>query len=148
MNHQRVSEIFFEETYHVPPEQTAKALFARLPHGSGYAERLLECLATGYLVAVIESVCIREMQQHVDDTEVVVGRTIRIDHCAPIPPGVPLRLRGWLQNVGDRSATFLVRAHDAHGTVCEAAVTLVAAERAQLESRLSAKLIASQGAGA
>ena len=144
MNHQRVSEIFFEETYNVPPEQTAKSLFARLPHGAGYAERLLECLATGYLVAVIESICIREMQRHVGDTEVVVGRSIRIDHCGPIPPGAPLRLRGWLQSLGERSATFLVRAHDAHEVVCEAAVTLVAAERAHMEGRLSAKLHALQ----
>ena len=29
---------------------------------------------------MIESICIREMQQHVDAAEVVVGRTIRIDH--------------------------------------------------------------------
>jgi hypothetical protein len=65
-NHQGVSEIFFEESYTVPADQTAKSLFSRLPHGSEYAERLIECLATGYLVAVIESICIREMQQHVD----------------------------------------------------------------------------------
>lgn len=54
MNHQGVSEIFFEESYTVPADQTAKSLFARLPHGNGYAERLIECLATGYLVAVVE----------------------------------------------------------------------------------------------
>ncbi len=101
MNHQGVSEIFFEESYTVPADHTAKSLFARLPHGTGYAERLIECLATGYLVAVIESICIREMQLHVDAAEVVVGRTIRIDHRAPIPPGSPLRLRGWLERLGD-----------------------------------------------
>ena len=46
MNHQGVSEIFFEDSYTVPADQTAKSLFARLPHVSGYAERLIECLAT------------------------------------------------------------------------------------------------------
>ena len=66
MNHQGISEISFEETYNVPPEQTARALFSRLPHGSDYAQKLIECLATGYLVAVVESICIREMQRHVD----------------------------------------------------------------------------------
>lgn len=143
MNHQGVSEIFFEESYAVPADQTAKSLFARLPHGSGYADRLIECLATGYLVAVIESICIREMQQHVDAaTEVVVGRTIRIDHCGPIPPGSPLRLRGWFERMGERSATFRVQAHDAHEVVCEATVTLVAAQRAQMESRIAAKVLA------
>lgn len=47
MNYQGVSEIFFEESYTVPADQTAKALFARLPHGNGYAERLIECLGHG-----------------------------------------------------------------------------------------------------
>lgn len=145
MNHQGVSEIFFEESYNVPADQTARSLFARLPHGSGYAERLIECLATGYLVAVVESICIREMQLHVDTTtEVVVGRSIRIEHRGPIPPGSPLRLRGWLERLGDRSATFRVQAHDAHEIVCEAVVTLVAAQRAPMESRIAAKLSALQ----
>ena len=148
MNHQGVSQIFFEETYTVPADQTAKSLFARLPYGSEYAERLIECLATGYLVAVVESICIREMQLHVDAVrEVVVGRTIRIDHRGPIPPGSPLRLRGWLERLGDTSATFRVQAHDAHEVVCEATVTLVAAERDQMDSRIATKVLALQCPG-
>ncbi|WP_110961943.1 thioesterase family protein [Acidovorax sp. ST3] len=144
MNHQGVSEIFFEESYTVPADQTAKSLFARLPHGSGYAERLIECLATGYLVAVIESICIREMQQHVDAAEVVVGRTIRIDHRGPIPPGSSLQLRGWLERMGERSATFRVQACDTDEVVCEAAVTLVAVQRTVIETRIAAKVEALQ----
>ena len=144
MNHQGVSEIFFEESYTVPVDQTAKSLFARLPHGSGYAERLIECLATGYLVAVIESICIREMQQYVDEAEVVVGRTIRIDHRGPIPPGSSLRLRGWLERMGERSATFRVQARDTSEVVCEAAVTLVAVQRTAIETRIAAKVEALQ----
>lgn len=101
MNHQGISEISFEETYSVPPEQTARALFSRLPHGGDYAQRLIECLATGYLVAVVESICIREMQRHVDaDSEVVVGRTIELEHKGPIPPGSTLKLRGWVERLG------------------------------------------------
>ena len=144
MNHQGVSEIFFEASYTVPADQTAKSLFARLPHGSGYAERLIECLATGYLVAVIESICIREMQQHVDAAEVVVGRTIRIDHRGPIPPGSSLRLRGWLERMGERSATFRVQACDTGEVVCEATVTLVAVQRTVIETRIAAKVEALQ----
>jgi predicted thioesterase len=145
MNHQGVSEIFFEESYTVPADQTAKSLFARLPHGSDYAERLVECLATGYLVAVVESICIREMQRHVDPTaEVVVGRSLRIEHRGPIPPGSPLRLRGWLERLGERSATLRVQAHDPHEIVCEATVTLVAAERARMDCRIAAKVLALQ----
>lgn len=88
------------------------------------------------------------MQQHVDaDAEVVVGRSIRIDHRGPIPPGSPLRLRGWLERLGDRSATFRVHAHDAHEVVCEATVTLVAVQRTQMESRIAAKVLALQCPG-
>lgn len=145
MNHQGISEIFFEETYSVPPEQTARALFARLPHGSDYAERLIECLATGYLVAVLESVCVREMQRHVDaDAEVVVGRTVRVEHKGPIPPGSTLILHGWVQRLGERSATFCVQACDDHEIVCEATITLVAAPRASMESRITTKVNALQ----
>ncbi|MFZ2326765.1 MAG: hotdog domain-containing protein, partial [Rhodoferax sp.] len=141
MNHQGVSEISFEETYCVPPEQTARALFSRLPHGSDYAERLIECLATGYLVAVIESICIRGMQQHVDaTTEVVVGRTIQLEHKGPIPPGSSLKLRGWVERLGERSATFCVQVSDDHEVVCESSVTLVAAQREPMESRIAAKV--------
>lgn len=141
MNHQGISEISFEETYGVPPEQTARALFSRLPHGSDYAQRLIECLATGYLVAVVESICIREMQRHVDaDSEVVVGRTIELEHKGPIPPGSTLKLRGWVERLGQRSAKFRVQASDDHEVVCEGRVILVVAPRAPMESRIAAKV--------
>lgn len=141
MNHQGISEISFEETYSVPPEQTARALFSRLPHGSDYAQRLIECLATGYLVAVVESICIREMQRHVDaDSEVVVGRTIELEHKGPIPPGSTLKLRGWVERLGQRSARFRVQASDDHEVVCEGCVILVVAPRAPMESRIAVKV--------
>ncbi len=141
MNHQGISEISFEETYSVPPEQTARALFSRLPHGSDYAQRLIECLATGYLVAVVESICIREMQRHVDAiSEVVVGRTIELEHKGPIPPGSTLKLRGWVERLGQRSARFCIQASDDHELVCEGSVILVVAPRESLESRIAVKV--------
>ena len=39
-------------------------MFGVLPHGKGYAERLVNAMANGYLVAVLESICAREMQPH------------------------------------------------------------------------------------
>lgn len=141
MNQQGVSEICFQEIYAVPKDQTARSLFARLPHGGDYAQTLIECLATGYLVAVVESICIREMQMHVDATvEVVVGRTVHIEHRGPIPPATRLRLRGWVEGLGERSATFRVQAHDEHELVLDGTVTLVAAHRASIESRIATKI--------
>ena len=95
MNHEQVSQICFEESYTVPSEQTARSLFARLPHGKHYAETLIECLATGYLIAVVESICIREMQRLIDPAvEVVVVQTIHLEHCGPVPPCARIRLSG------------------------------------------------------
>jgi fluoroacetyl-CoA thioesterase len=147
MNQQGVSEICFEETYAVPQDQTARSLFARLPHGSDYAQTMVECLATGYLVAVVESICIREMQRHVDSmVEVVVGRTVHIEHRGPVPPSTRLRLRGWVEGLGERSATFRVQAHDDHELVFDGTVTLVAAHRASIESRIATKVDALEAA--
>lgn len=142
MKHQQISEICFDESYTVPTNQTARSLFTRLPHGMSYAETLIECFATGYLVAVIESVCIREMQRQIDPvTEVVVGRNIDIKHCGPIPPGARIRLSGWVERLGTRSATFCVRAFDHQELVCEGSVTLVAADRSAMELKIAAKLV-------
>lgn len=141
MNHQQVSEICFEESYTVPSDQTARSLFTRLPHGKLYAETLIECLATGYLIAVVESICIREMQLQIDPSvEVVVGRTIHLEHCGPIPPGATIRLLGWVEGLGQRSVTFCIRAYDDHELVCDGKVTLVAADRAAMESKIAIKV--------
>ena len=55
-----------------------------------------------------------------------------------------LYLRGWFERMGERSATFRVQAHDAHEVVCEATVTLVAAQRDQMESRIAAEASAAE----
>ena len=149
MNHQGVSEIVFEETCAVPSDQTAKSLFMRLPHGRDYASTLIECLATSYLLAMAESICIREMQRHIDaELQVIVGRSIRIEHLAPIPSGTTLRLRGWVEQVGQRSATFFVRAHDSREPVCECTMTLVAVQRSSIEAHIATKARSIQGAEA
>lgn len=141
MNHELISQICFAEIYVVPSHLTARSLFTRLPHGMAYADTLVECLATGYLIAVVESICIREMQQHIDtDIEVVVGRSMRIEHRAPIPPGAAIHVSGWVEQVGRRSTTFRIRAFDDHELVCEGQVTLVAADRKAIESTVAAKL--------
>jgi predicted thioesterase len=144
MNHQQVSEICFEEIYTVPACQTARSLFTRLPHGRHYADAMLECLATGYLIAVVESICIRELQGQVDPlSEVIVGRNIRVEHRGPVLPGASIRLSGWVERLGKRSVTFCVRAYDDHELVCDGQVTLVAADRAVLESKIAGKAVSS-----
>lgn len=145
MNHQQVSQIFFQETYTVPFDQTARSLFTRLPHGRLYADAMIECLATGYLIAVVESICVREMQRQVNAAvEVIVGRVINVEHLGPILPGAKIRLAGWVERLGKRSATFCVQAYDDLELVCDGKVTLVAADRAALESKIAGKALSMQ----
>ncbi len=140
MNEQGISQICFEEACIIHPDQTAKSLFSRLSHGCAYAHQLLDGLATGYLVALIESVCIREMLHHLDPTtEVIVGRAVNIQHCAPAAPGKQVWLRGWTTRMGERSTTFAVQVFDDHEAICDGSVTLMAAPRKALEARLASK---------
>lgn len=109
----------------MPAEQAVSALFARLPHGCDGAERIVNCLATGYLVTAIESICTGLLQRHVHaDDEVVVGQRVHIEHRRPLPAGARITLCGWVGALGERSATFRVHAQHAQELVCEAIVTL------------------------
>ena len=141
MNEQGISEICFEDVCAVDPDQTARSLFNRLAHGRAYAHQLLEGLATGYLIALIESVCIREMLRHLDPMEeVIVGSAVNIQHRAPVPPGKQFSLRGWTSQLCERKATFTIEAFDEHELICEGTLTLVAAARHAIEERLARKL--------
>lgn len=140
MKHCEISQIFFSETYVVPVEQTAQNLFRSLPHGKNYADRLINAMATGYLVAVLESICTREMQMHLNhDEETVVGSSVQCQHRAPIPPGAIIKVDGWVIGIGDHEATFWVQASDEQEVVCEGQIRFAVVERAQIEMKIQRK---------
>lgn len=140
MKHCEVSQIFFSETHAVTVDQTAQTLFRSLPHGKAYAERMIKAMATGYLIAVLESICAREMQMYIDhDEEVVVGSSIQCEHCAPIPPGAIVRIDGWVIGIGEHEATFWVQASDEHELVCEGRIGLSVVRRSQIELKIHRK---------
>ena len=110
MDHCAVSQLFFCEKYRVPPEQTARHLFGRLPHGKGYADRMVDAMATGYLVSVLESICARELQPLLDQDEETVVGSVEFQfrhHRAPIAPNTLIKVDGFIVGIGDREATFL-----------------------------------------
>lgn len=140
MKHCEISQIFFSETYVVPAEQTAQRLFQLLPHGEAYACRLINAMATGYLIAVLESICLREMQMHLDhDEETVVGCSVQCKHRAPIPPGAIIKVDGWVMGIGDSEATFWVQASDEQEVVCEGQMRFAVVKRAQMEMKIQRK---------
>jgi len=140
MNQPGVNQIFFEES-HVVPIEHARWLGSQECGDDGRPESELRCVATSDLVAVIESVCVRQMQVHIDAAiQIAASRTIRVDHRGPVPAGSLLRLRGWVDLLGGRSVTFRVQGFDDHELVCEALVTLMVMRRASMESRIAAKV--------
>jgi predicted thioesterase len=134
-------EISFVEVCTVAADQTAKGLFGRLSNGKAYASQMVEGLATEYLVAIVESICIREMLRKMHlTTEVIVGAAEDIRHLAPVPPGKQLWLRGRTTHLSDRKAVFAVQACDDHEVVCEGTMTFVAASRVRMEACLARKV--------
>jgi len=140
MNQPGVNQIFFEESHIVLADHAARPPGSQIPGGAVCAESTVRCAATADLVAMVESICVREMQAHIDGAiQIAVSRTIRIDHRGPVPVGALLRLRGWVELLGGRSVTFRVQGFDGYELACEATVTLVVMRRASMESRIAAK---------
>jgi predicted thioesterase len=142
MDHCAISQVCFYERYRVPPEQTARHLFGRLPHGKGYADRMVDAMATGYLVAVLESICARELQPLLDPgEETVVGSSVQCRHRAPIAPNTVLKVDGFVVGIGEREATFYVRASDDHEVVCEGRIRFGIVHKAQMDERIQRKCV-------
>jgi fluoroacetyl-CoA thioesterase len=132
-----ISQIFFKETYTTPIEQT---LFDLLPRDKSSAALSGNVMATGHLVAVLESICAREMQAHLDhDEETLVVSSMQCQHRAPIPPGAFVTVDGWATGVGDREASFWVRASDEQEIVCEGHIRFAIVKRLQLERKIQRK---------
>ena len=140
MSHCGITQILFSETYTVPAEQTSQRMFGVLPHGKSYADRLVNAMANGYLFAVLESICAREMQTHLDhNEETLVLSSMQCQHRAPIPPGALVTINGWVTGVADQEATFCVQASDEQEIVCEGQIRLTIVQRSQIEKRLQRK---------
>jgi predicted thioesterase len=143
MNQPGVNQIFFEESHLVSADHPAPSPGSQPLAGAVCVEATIRCVATAELVALVESICVREMQAHIDGAiQIAASRTIRIEHRGPVPTGSLLRLRGWVELLGGRSVTFRVQGFDDHELVCEATVTLVVMRRASMESRIAAKIVA------
>ena len=140
MSHCGITQILFSETYTVPAEQTSQRMFGVLPHGKSYADRLVNAMANGYLFAVLESICAREMQTHLDlNEETLVVSSMQCQHRAPIPPGAFVRISGWVTGVEDQQATFWVQASDEQEMVCEGQIRFAIVQRAQIEKKIQRK---------
>jgi fluoroacetyl-CoA thioesterase len=140
MNHGAASQILFSETYTVPADQTSQRMLGVLPHGKSYSDRLLNAMSNGYLIAVLESICAREIQAHLDHSEeTIVVSSMQCQHRAPIPPGALITVDGWVTGIGGHEANFWVRASDEQEIVCEGEIRFAIVQRAQMERKIQRK---------
>ncbi len=111
MNHEAVSQICFAQSFEVLAHQTARAVFANLPFGAGYAVLLADVLSTAQLLAHLESICMDAMHHHIDwPSERVLGTSMKLDHCGAATVGERIEVSGFVTGLGDRSVQFHVRA--------------------------------------
>jgi predicted thioesterase len=126
--------------YEVPEALTARHWFETLPHGAGYARRLMPVMATGALVAVAESVCAQALQPYLAPGDTVVGTKVEIEHTSPAPAGTELRLQARVVDVRDRGRQvhFDVDAKARDRLVCSVRVVLRAVDAVRFGARLAA----------
>ena len=129
-------ELSFSRTVEVTEAQTARMLFATLPHGAAYAHRLVPAMATGLLIATIESVCILELQSQIAEGETVVGTDVDMRHLAPALPGRALRIAGSGRHAASK-AHFDVVVDGNDGRIATAHVVLAVVDEKRFASRLA-----------
>jgi predicted thioesterase len=140
MNPERLAQLFFDDACVALPEQQARRLLNALPHARGFAGRVVDGMAAAHLVAVIESMCVRELQPHLDPQEdAVVAAQIDCRHCALLAPGSRIRITGWVERLDPREVTFRVAAQDRREQVCEGRVRLAIVARDQVSRVLLRK---------
>lgn len=136
--HPHAADSAFEHFVCTTEEQTARRLFETLPLAEAYAPRMVQALATGLLVATVESACIADMQRHLADGETVVGTEVEVRHLGPALPGHRLRIRGrgrW--SARPRRATFDVTVDDGNGPVATARLVLTVVGAARFAAGLT-----------
>ena len=136
MNHEAISQVFFDERRDAP----SGPLFRECSEHAMIAGGDIDAIATGYVVSLLESICARELERLVDaDEEAVVGKLFVCRHCAPVAIGGRMRLTGWVERIGERSTTFRVQAQDDHERVCEGRIAFDIVPRARIASAMSRK---------
>jgi fluoroacetyl-CoA thioesterase len=103
-------------SFTVPESKTVPALY---PEAAEF-QAMPRVFATGYLVGLIEWVCIQTVAPHLDwPREQTVGTHFDLSHSAPTPPGCDVRVDVELIEVDKRRLRFRVSARDDAGVVSE-----------------------------
>jgi len=94
--------------YPVPDNKTVPHLY---PEVADF-QTMPRVFATGYMVGLMEWVCMQAMAPHLDPGEGSLGVHIDVSHLAATPPGLTITVDVECTEVVGKRITFKVKAHD------------------------------------
>ncbi len=104
-----------EFRFRVPESKTVPNLYPESPE----FQAMPQVFATGFLVGLIEWVCIKVINPHIDwPNEQTVGTHVNLSHSAATPPGLEVRTKVKLIEVDGRRLLFEVEASDGVDIIC------------------------------
>lgn len=95
-------------SYTVPENKTVPFTYPEAPEIAS----MPKVFATGFMVVLMEWVCIQLMTPHLDEGEGSLGTGIDVSHLAATPPGLTVTVDVECVEVSGRKLVFKVRAHD------------------------------------
>ena len=94
--------------YRVPDDKTVPHLY---PEVADF-QAMPRVFATGYMVGLVEWVCMQAMAPHLDPGEGSLGVHVDVSHTAATPPGLTVTVEAECLAVDGPRITFKVKAHD------------------------------------
>jgi len=139
MHSDAMRRIVFDERYAIPGSKPARAVI-ELPDGLTSCGGSPHGMATAYLIALLESICMRELECFIDRAdETIVGTAVDCRHCAPVAPGAVIRVSGWVERIDGDQVRFRVQAQDEQERVCEGSICLAIVHRDRINLRILRK---------
>ena len=94
--------------YRVPDDKTVPHLY---PEVADF-QTMPRVFATGYMVGLIEWVCMQAMAPHLDPGEGSLGVRVDVSHMAATPPGLTVTVDVECTKIEGKLISFEVKAHD------------------------------------
>ena len=108
--------LVYRFAFKVPENRTVPHLLPESPE----FQAMPRVLATGYMVGLIEWVCIQAVNPHLDwPAEQTVGVGVNLSHSAATPPGLVVTIEVKLVTIEGRKLTFAISASDGVDTISQ-----------------------------
>jgi fluoroacetyl-CoA thioesterase len=95
-------------SYTIPENKTVPFTYPEAPE----IHAMPKVFATGFMVVLLEWVCIQLLTPHLDEGEGSLGTLVDVSHLAATPPGMTVSVDVECVEVSGRKVIFKVRAHD------------------------------------